>query len=291
MKFFNRFLSASLLLVSATTSANFTDRVLPHIYYVSFESQTESGSITLSGQYRLPRQEHNAPVPAVIIAHSSGGVDSTGKWYARSLNKLGIATLELDMWSPRGFVGGTNDRPQTVQETIPDAYAALDFLAAKPEIDADNIGIIGFSWGGVVAMLSATEHYYQLSRTSENKFAAHIAHYPVCWSYNFLPGFEFNDLVGSPIMIQIGGKDDYEADPLSCENFVQALPIETQSLVTLNNYKNGHHAWDRLEASLRVFDIFGNRGQGAEVDLIGNRKIAKKSRNAVNEFFLTHLTE
>lgn len=289
MKYFYLFIVAAVTMFSSNALATYNKKELPHIYYVNFQSQTSDGLITVSGQYRLPKESESYPVPAVVIVHNSAGVDSTGDWYATGLNKLGIATLEIDMWSPRGFIGGASDRPKSVQETIPDAFAALDFLAAKPEIDADNIGILGFSWGGAVAMLSATEQYHQLMRTSENKFAAHIAHYPVCWVYNFLPGFEFNQLVGSPVMIQVGAKDDYEGDSKSCKNFVEALPESTQSLMQLNTYKGAHHAWDRLEKRLRVFDEFGNRGQGGEVDLIPNKGIAVTSRKAVNRFFKSTL--
>lgn len=291
MKFIYLLSIATLLLISQRALATHNKQELPHIYYVNFQSQGTNGPVTISAQYRLPKNKQGSPVPAVVIAHNSAGVDSTGGWYVNGLNRLGIATLEFDMWSPRGLIGGASDRPQTVQETMPDAYAALNFLASKPEIDASNIGIIGFSWGGVVALLSATPQYDSLMRIGEHKFAAHIAHYPVCWAYNFLPGFEFSQLIGSPVLIQVGAKDDYEPSPNSCKNLVNGLPDTAKSLVQLNTYNGAHHAWDRLEKRLRVFDIFGNGGQGSEIDLIPNRGIAIKSRKAVNQFFKKHLLE
>ncbi|MDZ7685303.1 MAG: dienelactone hydrolase family protein [Gammaproteobacteria bacterium] len=43
-------------------------------------------------------------------------------------------------------------RPETVHETLPDAFAALDYLESVPGIDEARIGLLGFSWGGAVGM-------------------------------------------------------------------------------------------------------------------------------------------
>ena len=287
MKYIQLLFLTLLFLVSSNSYSHGKKNVLPHIYYVNFPVYTPTGSLTLSAQYRVPRQTVPNPMPAVVIIHNSGGIDSTGSFYAKGLNKMGIATLEIDMWSPRGYLGGTADRPDTVQETIPDAYAALAYLANRPEIDASNIGLLGFSWGGVVTMLAATQPYYDLMGDGVNQFAGFAAHYPLCWAYNhpFIPGFEFNQLVGKRVLIQVGAKDDYESDPWSCENFVDSLPVEVQALVELKTYRNAHHGWDRLEQRIRVYDPFGDRGQGSMVDLIPNKGIAKKSRRRINHFF------
>jgi len=84
-----------------------------------------------------------------------------------------------------------------VAETLPDAFAALAFLAARPGVDARRIGIMGFSWGGVVSMLSATRTANQTFGRPDLAFAAHAPLYPVCWVYNRVPGYEFVDLTGA----------------------------------------------------------------------------------------------
>ena len=74
------------------------------------------------------------------------------------------------------------------------AFGALKFLSEHPNIDPNRIGVLGFSWGGVVTMASATELY--ASQFGGNlRFAAHVAHYPICYAYNLpIPGAEFGDL-------------------------------------------------------------------------------------------------
>ncbi len=89
------------------------------------------------------------------------------------------------MFSLRGLGSG---RPPLPTFNVPDAFGALAFLSQHPQIDANSIALLGFSWGGVVTMLSATKSYTQSSGNGL-KFAALVAHYPVCWGYNVgIPG-------------------------------------------------------------------------------------------------------
>ncbi|MSO76500.1 MAG: hypothetical protein EXQ87_06265 [Alphaproteobacteria bacterium] len=47
-------------------------------------------------------------VPAIVIVHASAGLMATGpeRDYAAALNAAGIATLVIDMWTPRGMPSG-----------------------------------------------------------------------------------------------------------------------------------------------------------------------------------------
>lgn len=280
----NAFLiSLSLLLCQFSFVAKAAKNQLPHIYYVNIPVQTLEGVSQVSGQYRLPRSESTSPAPAVIIVHSSGGVDSTGKFYAKALNNAGIATLELDLWGARGLLGGTNDRPESPLETLPDVFSALQYLAQQEEIDAERIGIIGFSWGGVLSLLTATEQYMAMTN-APYRFAGHVAHYPVCWLYNFVPGFDFGNLTGAPVMIQTGALDDYD-QPETCPLMVSNLAEADKDLVDLKVYQNAYHAWDRLEPELLVTDPISHLGQGGEVLLSPNKRLARKSRKKVVRFF------
>lgn len=259
------------------------DKQLPHIFYINIPVQTADTSWQVSAQYRLPRIETAQALPAVIILHSSSGIDSTGRFYARALNNAGIATLELDLWGARGLQGGSANRPATPQETLPDVFAALHYLLQQPNINAEKIGVIGFSWGGVLSMLTATEQYMAMTGTPF-RFAGHVAHYPVCWLYNNVPGFEFANLTGAPVLIQTGELDDYDL-PETCPLMVANLSEVDKETVELNTFKKAYHAWDRLEAEWLVTDPFSHLGQGGEVTLSPNKRVAKKSRRNVVKFF------
>ncbi len=259
------------------------DRDLPIISYVSFQSLDPAHPLTVSAQFRVPAGT-TGKVPAVVIAHGSAGVDGRGGFYAEALDRAGIATLEIDLWAARGWLGGIEGRPRGVPETLPDAYGALKFLSAQPHIERQHIGILGFSWGGVVTMLSATQPYASLFNDGTLKFAAHVANYPVCWVYNRVPGYEFNSFTGSPVLIQAGELDAYDT-PDTGAKLVQSLPAAAQRFISLRMYKNATHGWDRLQPEMTVTDPFSHLGQGGQVPFVPNQAAAIESRTAAVRFF------
>jgi dienelactone hydrolase len=277
-------------LVALQAQAGKIDPDFPQISYIqypSFDIVAPGQALTIGGQLRIPDSDSEA-LPAVVILHGSAGVDSRGALYARALNDAGIATLEIDMWGARGIAGGAQ-RPPLPTFTLPDAFGALNYLANHPGIDAERIGVLGFSWGGVMSLLSANQSYTDLLGNGR-QFAAHVAHYPVCWGYNVgIPGIEFSTLTGAPVLIQVGSLDDYDEGGAPCENL--AAPF---SEVSVNVYPNAHHAWDRLQPPLTVQDPFSHLGEGVavgcevgncEVNIIPNPGKANQSSKAVVALF------
>jgi dienelactone hydrolase len=281
-KYFGLIFAATIF--SGAAHAEVVDPNLPTISYVNFQSLDPVDPLTVPGQLRIPTSKTGKQVPAVVIVHGSAGVDSRGKLYAEALNGAGIATLEIDMWSPRGLHGHLS-RPSGVPETLPDAYGALKFLSEQPRIDPERIGIMGFSWGGVVTMLTATSPYTDQHTSGKLKFAAHVANYPVCWIYNFVPGYEFQSFTGSPVLIQIGELDDYDESADVCTDLVLSLPQSAQSFMAVEAYKNATHAWDRLQPALTVTDPVSHLGMGGQVHIVPNPGKAFESRDTVVEFF------
>ncbi len=228
-------------------------------------------------------------LPAVVILHGSAGVDSRGDFYARALNRAGIATLEIDMWEARN-VKSLADRPSIPTINLPDAFAALKFLSENEHIDPDRIGVMGFSWGGVVTMASAMQRSVDYF-SNGIQFAAHIAHYPECYAYNNprIPGSTFSDLTGAPILIQIGDKDDYDEGADACIDMKNNLSSQDKKNIRIIKYKNTFHGWDRLEVPTTAIDPFSHLGAGGEVRIVPDVKKAYKSRKRVVWFFKRHL--
>ena len=54
------------------------------------------------GELQLPSQGAG-PFPAMVIMHSSRGIDTTIWDWARIFNEMGIATLVVDSFTPRGL--------------------------------------------------------------------------------------------------------------------------------------------------------------------------------------------
>jgi len=95
-------------------------------------------------------------IPAVIILHGTSGVPYGGVYYAAALNRAGIATLEIDQWGGRGLPGGASSRPKGLGDNLPDVAGAYHLLAARSEIDAERIGLMGSSMGGIETLLMMT---------------------------------------------------------------------------------------------------------------------------------------
>ena len=278
-------------LVTLQAQAGKIDPNFPQISYIqfpSFDLFPPGQELTIGGQLRIPVNS-GQELPAVVILHGSAGVDSRGALYARALNDAGIATLEIDMWGARG-IADAGQRPPLPTVTLPDAFGALDYLANTPGIDSQRIGVLGFSWGGVMSLLAANQSYTD-SLGNGRQFAAHVAHYPVCWGYNIgLPGIIFGpgeeDLTGAPVLIQVGSLDDYDEGGAPCKNLAAPFPG-----VSVNVYPNAHHAWDRLQPPLTVQDPFSHLGEGAmmgscdnancEVNIIPNPGKSQQSSKAV----------
>lgn len=117
------FVLASTGFVQAKSSKN----ISVNTSYVAIPVSGQSGDYTIAAKLNIPAEFQSRA--ALVIAHGSNGVDSRGRFHTATLNDAGFATLEIDLWAARGILDGTFERPAAVHETLPDAYAALAFLA------------------------------------------------------------------------------------------------------------------------------------------------------------------
>jgi fermentation-respiration switch protein FrsA (DUF1100 family) len=130
----------------------------PPFPYRSEEVRVESGEVVLAGTLTLPDGE--GPFPGVVLLTGSGPQDrdetlAGHKLFlvlADHLTRRGIAVLRLD---DRGVGGSTGDlQDASLADLAKDAAAALGFLAKRPEVAAERVGLLGHSEGGLVAPLA-----------------------------------------------------------------------------------------------------------------------------------------
>lgn len=254
--------------------------------YVAFPTRADL-PLTVGGRLDVPVTDGGSPasrVPGVIICHGSDGVDARGRFHAQALQAAGFATLELDMWAARGTVRGAPGRPRSVPETLPDAFAALSFLSRQPEVDPRRIAIMGFSWGGVVSVLSATRRYAEALAEPGTRFAAHAAFYPVLWSYNRAPGHELRGLTGAPLLIQAGGADAYDT-PEVCDSFLAGLDAADRVHIELVVHPGATHAFDRDMPAKTINDPYAHNGKGGDVRFEFDPLAAAAARARVVDVF------
>jgi len=109
------------------------------------------------GDLSLPANATAAePVPAIILAHGSGGIKDGREFeYAQLLNDNGIAAFVIDYYAPRGAGDDTGYLAKTASATdfdiVADVYNALTLLSTHPLIDSERVGVMGFSYGAMAA--------------------------------------------------------------------------------------------------------------------------------------------
>ena len=104
------------------------------------------------------------PRPGVLVFHEGVGLGEFPMERARRLAGLGYVALAADMFGDRRqasnlqqvatLVGGLRAEPDKLRAR---GRAALDVLAALPQVDASRLAAIGFCFGGSVVLELARE--------------------------------------------------------------------------------------------------------------------------------------
>lgn len=126
---------------------------------------------TLAGELFIP--EGSGPFPGAVLLTGSGAQDRDETLFghkpflvlADHLARRGVAVLRYD---DRGYGESTGSRDGLTMEGIAlDGAAALAWLKARPEVDADRAGFIGHSEGGTTGPMA--------TRTQDAAFMVLIA--------------------------------------------------------------------------------------------------------------------
>ena len=231
-----------------------------------------------------------AKVPAVLILHGSGGVDGRGAFYARALQEAGIATFEITMFQ---FGCPPKAGPQA---TMPHAAAALRWLGTQPAVDGTRLGVMGFSWGGVMTVLLSSELVQERLGKDVPRPVAFAPLYPVCSAiarmvknperacYNAQ-----TRMSASPMLINVGTNDDYEEGKRPCDALIAMWPAAAREQVKVNYIEGATHAFDCQTPERRFYDSLSHAGRGGMVRLVPSPKDADATRKAVVSFFVEHL--
>ncbi|WP_324718219.1 alpha/beta fold hydrolase [Carboxydochorda subterranea] len=211
----------------------------------------------------IPHGDHEIPavftepadpqgaVPAVLLIHGfASHKDEVGNFYKRLASQLaahGVASLRFD------FPGsGDSTLPfevNTVALQVAEARRALEYLASRPSVDPNRMGIVGFSLGGIVAAAVAAgdtavralalwstpgdtpaafadlyARYYQASIRSdavEADLGFRKVHLSRAFFDSLFASFPLHDIAGyqGPLLVIAGEKDG--AQPRYAREFAQ----------------------------------------------------------------------
>ena len=116
----------------------------------------QSGDKSFEGFLAQPEGDSN---PCVLIAHTWAGRDAFVEEKAKLLTELGYAAFAIDMYGD-GKIGTSNEENAGMMQPLLDdreelarrALASLDAVSKIDSIDVSKIVIMGYCFGGLVAM-------------------------------------------------------------------------------------------------------------------------------------------
>jgi len=215
---------------------------------VAFDNVTPGAAIHVKAEEMRP--SGRGPFPALVLMHGCHGVSESVRGWGRWFRERGYVALVVDSWGSRGLgeqCTPGDELPNTAR--FDDAIGALRWLQARPYVDRQRIGIIGWSNGGVFSMAAVNGPTAERAKKRGIEipapgFQAAVGVYPGgCFSL-------INELSVKPVLILIGGADDW-TNPKECEELVAKQRAKGAD-VSVVVYPGAVHYFD-VEGQPRVF--------------------------------------
>jgi len=136
--------------------------------------------IKLAADLYMPKKRMTDKMPAIAVSGPFGAVkEQASGLYAQEMARRGFISLAFDP-SFTGQSGGTPRYVASPDINTEDFSAAVDYLSARDDVDADKIGIIGIcGWGGMAVNAAAMDTrikatvastMYDMSRVNANGY-------------------------------------------------------------------------------------------------------------------------
>lgn len=232
--------AGSLTHANAQPAGKIADLAMP--------AQAQSLSFFSSLGMGIWKPEGDGPFPALILLHTCGGVSQhIGNWRKEAIAR-GYVVMILDSFTARGSPSCKPRAPIPIERGVQDISDAVAHLATLPGVDSNRIGLMGFSWGAMAALLSGSTGYRAATPINGRTPTAIVGFYPSCYigPFDTFPGGEFlrQDLA-TPTLVLMGAADN-ESPSQECIGRLTQLS-ERKAPVEWEVIPDATHCWDCRE--------------------------------------------
>jgi dienelactone hydrolase len=216
--------------------------------YSDLEFPSSAGEMGLfsSKSNGVFKPEGNGPFPAVVLAHTCGGLQPHITERAKDLIKAGYLVLVLDSYGPRNHTAYCMPSGVLAPRVYKDSFDALKHLGQMKEVDASRIYLVGLSLGSfVAASVASPEVAYWVG--AEQRFRASVGWYGSC---TFDSGRGTWELVHSDLdkpLLLLMAKNDSETPIKDCFPLLEDMKAQGKP-VSWHVYEDATHGWDKSDA-------------------------------------------
>ena len=127
-------------------------------------------------------------LPGILVFHTLAGPGPNVNAFARELASAGYVTLAPDVFALHDFgPDGRTDHPLI----LGDVAGALAYLERHPRVNPDRVGVVGFSFGGRLAVLTGHTEYEVRALRALRPLGDLMAKHPTGFG-RFLCALDFN---------------------------------------------------------------------------------------------------
>ena len=227
------------------------------------------------------------PAPAIVLLHGCGGPYSDAypsrlsvrmREYAALLNGQGWHVLVTDSLSPRGerelCTQRIGTRKVTQTQRRRDALGAMQWLASRAEVDAQRVGLLGWSHGASNVLASTNAAHPEVAASTARPAFA-VAFYPGC-DEELRRGYRPT----APLLMLLGDADDW-TPPGPCKALAQQ---SAEPKPQVEAYAGAYHGFDGTAPVRLRTDVPNGAHPGQGVHLGGDPAARAASRMRLLEF-------
>ena len=191
----------------------------------------------------LMRPDGPGPYPAILVLHTSGGLQAADTDFAQRLVQQGYVALVPAFMEAYGLTSRTRAETFTTDAEPIDAdlVACLDLLSQNDKVKGSKLGAVGFSNGGYFAMWLAAVGKVQAA-------VGYYGAYSGAGTDRSLGRFRrLFTKASAPVLILHGGSDG--TVPVQSAKELAAIVAAAGAPVELQIYPSADHRFDREPAS------------------------------------------